>query len=154
MRTQRCVASSLTRVGTRSKPPGGGCAKGDAKSWRSGFCTPVMRMVARDLAGMKLRLATRATPLTEVCSRRASRRAGCRAEGTVSKLPRTLPAFTNTFNPTRAGTCHFLFVVAGSLQSLTTNTGTLWIVCPNNSSSTKISLLYGISSPFAAFNVT
>ena len=71
----------------------------------------------RDLAGMKPWLATWATPLTDVCSRRASRWAGCRAGGIVSKLLGMFPAFTNTFIPTRAGICHFLFLVAGSLEA-------------------------------------
>ena len=88
MRTQRCIASSLTRVGTSSKPPGRGYAKGDAKRWCSGFCTLMRWMVVRDLARMKLWLATRATPLTDMCLRRACRRTGCKAEGTVSKLLR------------------------------------------------------------------
>ena len=149
---QGCVASSLMGVGSSSKPPGRGCAKGDAKRWHNGLCTPVVR----DLAWMKLWLAIWAPPLTDVCSKWASWRASCSAEpgGTVSRLLRMLPAFTNTFIPTRAGTCHFLFLVVGSLESLTTNTGTLCNVCPNNSSSTKVTPLYGISSPFAAFNVT
>ena len=120
MRTQRCIASSLTRVGTSSKPPGRGYAKGDAKRWCSGFCTLMRWMVVRDLARMKLWLATRATPLTDMCLRRACRRTGCKAEGTVSKLLRMLPAFTKTLIPTRAGPCHFLFLVVGSLESQTT----------------------------------
>ena len=99
-------------------------------------------------------IATRATPLTDVCSRQASWRVGFRAESTASILLRTLPAFTNTFIPTRAGTCHFLFLVAGSLESLTTYMGTLCKICPNNSSSTNITPLYAISSPYAVFDVT
>ena len=154
MQTQCCVASSLMKVGTSSKPPGRGCAKGDAKRWHNGFCTPVMQILVRNLAGMKLWLATWATPLTDMCLKQASWRVGSRAEGTVSKLLRTLPTFTTTSIPIRAGTCHFLFLVAGSLEPLSTNTGTVCNVCPNNSSSIKITPLYGISSPFAAFSVT
>ena len=45
---------------------------GEANMGLDGPCTPVMRRVTREWAGMRVWPATRATPLTEVRSRRSS----------------------------------------------------------------------------------
>ena len=138
----------------RSSPPGRGWAKGEANRGLDGRCTPVMRRVTRKWAGMRVWPATRATPLTEVRWRRISRTAGCKTGGTTSKLFNKLLNLTNTFIPTSAGTSLFFFLVEGSLESLTTNTGTPSHFCPKSSKSTITTPLYGISSPFAVFKVT
>ena len=137
----------------RSSPRGRGWAKGEANRGRNGRCTPVMWRVTREWAGMRVWPATRATPLTEVHSRRISRTAGCKTRGTTSKLFNKLLNLPNPFIPTSAGTSLF-FLVEGSLESLTTNTGTPSHFCPKSSKSTITVPLYGISSPFAAFKVT
>jgi len=84
-----------------------------------GRCTPVMRRVMREWAGMRVWPATRATPLTEARSRRISRMAGCKTGGTTSKLFSKLLSLPNTFIPTSAGTSLFFFLVEGSLESVT-----------------------------------
>ena len=117
----------------RSSPRGRGWAKGEANRCLDGRCTPVMRRVTREWAGMRVWPATRATPLTEVRSRRISRTAGCKTGGTISKLFNKLLNLPNTFIPTSAGTSLFFFLVEGSLETLTTNTGTPSHFCPKSS---------------------
>ena len=138
----------------RSSPRGRGWAKGEANRGLDGHCTPVMWRVTREWAGMRVWPATRATPLMEVRSRQISQTAGCKTGGTISKLFNKLLNLPNTFIPTSAGTSLFFFLVEGSLESLTTNTGTTSHFCPKSSKSTITTPLYGISNPFTAFKVT